>query len=59
MVSKFDWFIDDIYNVLKEHEILIYCVSSCIGTVVGVALSWAVVIPALNAVWPIYNRCQL
>ena len=52
MVSKFDWFIDDIYNVLKEHEILIYCVSSCIGTVVGVALSWGVVIPALNAVWP-------
>ena len=51
-MSKFDWFIDDVYNVLKEHEILTYCVSSGIGVIVGVALSWAVVIPALNAVWP-------
>ena len=45
MMNKLDWFIDDIYNVLKSHETLTYCVSSCIGTGLGLWLSWAVIIP--------------
>lgn len=50
MMSKFDWFMDDVYDVLKEHEILTYCVSSGVGSVIGVLLSWFVVIPFLDSV---------
>ena len=49
MMSKLDWFIDDVYNVLKEHEILTYCVSSGIGVGLGLWLSWAVIIPFMMA----------
>lgn len=49
MMSKLDWFIDDVYNVLKEHEILTYCVSSCIGVGLGLWLSLAVIIPFMIA----------
>jgi hypothetical protein len=49
MMSKLDWFIDDVYNVLKEHETLTYCVSSCIGVGLGLWLSWAVIIPFMMA----------
>lgn len=49
MMSKLDWFIDDVYNALKDHETLTYCVSSCIGAGLGLWLSWAVIIPFMMA----------